>query len=144
MAENPANQSCFIPGISESFQIRFFYYANWSFFFPSNSLATLPQANTREKSKFITEIKKINCSKYTVFRLNKIIWYYKPFFSAFNRSSILIKLCQFSLDCSMKNLPTFFTSFIPVIYFNLSRVRQQNYTVFRLNKIILNTFLLRL
>ena len=29
MAENPANQSCFIPGISETFQIRFFYYANW-------------------------------------------------------------------------------------------------------------------
>ena len=29
MAENPANQSCFIPWISESFQIRFFYYANW-------------------------------------------------------------------------------------------------------------------
>ncbi|CAH3021504.1 unnamed protein product [Porites evermanni] len=29
MAENQANQSCFIPGISVSFQIRFFYYANW-------------------------------------------------------------------------------------------------------------------
>ena len=29
MAENAANQSCFIPGNSESFQIRFFYYANW-------------------------------------------------------------------------------------------------------------------
>ena len=29
MAENPTNQSCFIPGISLSFQRSFFYYANW-------------------------------------------------------------------------------------------------------------------
>ena len=29
MAENPTNQSCFIPGISVSFQRSFFYYANW-------------------------------------------------------------------------------------------------------------------
>ena len=29
MAENSTNQSCFIPGISVSFQRSFFYYANW-------------------------------------------------------------------------------------------------------------------
>ena len=29
MAEKSTNQSCFIPGISVSFQRSFFYYANW-------------------------------------------------------------------------------------------------------------------